>query len=48
LQVHQIELEMQVEELRQARDSEAAALEKYTDLYEFAPVGYVIHKNWKC
>jgi len=41
LQVHQIELEMQLEELRQARDDEAAALEKYTDLYEFAPVGYV-------
>ena len=41
LQVHQIELEMQVEELRRARDSEAAALERYTDLYEFAPVGYV-------
>jgi PAS domain S-box-containing protein len=41
LQVHQIELEMQNSELRQARDDEAAALEKYTDLYEFAPVGYV-------
>jgi PAS domain S-box-containing protein len=41
LQVHQIELEMQNSELRQARDNEAAALEKYTELYEFAPVGYV-------
>lgn len=41
LQVHQIELEMQLEELRQARDAEAAALKKYTDLYDFAPVGYV-------
>lgn len=40
LQVHRIELEMQVEELRQARDAEAAALRKYTDLYDFAPVGY--------
>lgn len=41
LQVHQIELEMQVEELRQARTDESEALEKYTNLYEFAPVGYV-------
>ena len=41
LQVHQIELEMQNSELRQARVDEAAALEKYTDLYELAPVGYV-------
>jgi signal transduction histidine kinase len=40
LQVHQIELEMQNEELRQARDEAEAALEKYTDLYDFAPVGY--------
>ena len=41
LQVHQVELEMQNSELRQARDDEAAARGKYTDLYEFAPVGYV-------
>jgi PAS domain S-box-containing protein len=40
LQVHQIELEMQNEELRHARDQMEAALEKYTDLYDFAPVGY--------
>jgi PAS domain S-box-containing protein len=40
LQVHQIELEMQNTELRQARDELEAALEKYTSLYEFAPVGY--------
>jgi signal transduction histidine kinase len=40
LQVHQIELEMQNEELRQAREEMEAALEKYTDLYDFAPVGY--------
>jgi PAS domain S-box-containing protein len=31
---------MQNEELRQARENEAEALEKYTDLYDFAPVGY--------
>ena len=41
LQVHQIELEMQNTELCQARDALATALEKYTDLYDFAPVGYV-------
>jgi PAS domain S-box-containing protein len=40
LQVHQVELEMQNEELRQARDEAEAALEKYTDLYDLAPVGY--------
>ncbi len=40
LQVHQIELEMQNAELRQARDELETALELYTDLYEFAPVGY--------
>lgn len=41
LQVHQVELEMQNTELRQARDAMEIALSKYTDLYDFAPVGYV-------
>lgn len=40
LQVHQIELEMQNAELQEARDRMQALLEKYTDLYDFAPVGY--------
>jgi signal transduction histidine kinase len=40
LEVHQLELEMQNAELRQARDEIETALEKYTDLYDFAPVGY--------
>jgi PAS domain S-box-containing protein len=40
LQVHQIELEMQNAELRQIRDELETALGKYTDLYDFAPVGY--------
>lgn len=40
LQVHQVELELQNEELRQARVAIEAALERYTDLYDFAPVGY--------
>src|SRR5580704_7250259 len=40
LQVHQIELEMQNAELRQARDELELALDNYTDLYDFAPSGY--------
>src|ERR1700677_217995 len=40
LEVHQIELEMQNAELHKARDELEAALENYTDLYDFAPVGY--------
>jgi hypothetical protein len=40
LQVHQIELEMQNEELRQANDTAEAAVKKYTMLYDFAPMGY--------
>jgi two-component system, cell cycle sensor histidine kinase and response regulator CckA len=40
LQVHQIELEMQNEELMQARAETEAGLERYSDLYDFAPVGY--------
>ncbi len=40
LQVHQIELQMQNEELLRARREVEAGLERYTDLYDFAPVGY--------
>lgn len=40
LQVHQIELEMQNAELIEARTQTEAALARYTDLYDFAPVGY--------
>ena len=40
LQVHQIELEMQNEEIMQARTEIEVSLEKYSDLYDFAPVGY--------
>jgi signal transduction histidine kinase len=40
LQVHQIELEMQNEELVQARAEAEEAYRQYTDLYDFAPVGY--------
>jgi PAS domain S-box-containing protein len=41
LQVHQIELEMQNEELRRAQAEIESALEKITDLYDFAPVAYL-------
>jgi len=40
LQVHQIELEMQNEELHQANETAEIALKKYTMLYDFAPMGY--------
>jgi len=40
LQIHQIELEMQNAELHRARFEVEAALDKYTELYDFAPVGY--------
>jgi PAS domain S-box-containing protein len=40
LQVHQIELEMQNDELQSARNEMESELEKYSDLYDFAPVGY--------
>jgi len=41
LEVHQIELEMQNAELSRARDDLERAMGKYSDLYDFAPVGYV-------
>lgn len=40
LQIHQIELEMQNEELRRMRAEVEKLLRQYTDLYDFAPVGY--------
>jgi PAS domain S-box-containing protein len=39
LQARQRELEMQNAQLQQTRQEIEAALEKYTDLYDFAPVG---------
>jgi PAS domain S-box-containing protein len=40
LEVHRVELELQNEELRRARDEAEGAFEKYSDLYDFAPIGY--------
>jgi diguanylate cyclase (GGDEF)-like protein/PAS domain S-box-containing protein len=40
LEVHQIELEIQNEELAQSRAEVEALLRQYADLYDFAPVGY--------
>ncbi|MBI5443396.1 MAG: PAS domain-containing protein [Deltaproteobacteria bacterium] len=41
LQVHQVELELQNAELERTRDEFEATLERYTDLYDFAAVGYL-------
>ncbi len=41
LETHQIELEMQNEELREAQRSLETSREKYTSLFNLAPVGYM-------
>jgi len=42
LQVHQIELEMQNEALRESRDTAEMALARAAELFDFAPVAYFI------
>ena len=41
LEVYQIELEMQVRELNESRSALEESHERYINLYDFAPVGYV-------
>lgn len=48
LQVYQIELEMQNRELQDARQELEASRNRYVDLYDFAPVGYVTLDDKGC
>lgn len=41
LHVHQLELEMQNNELRRAQEEIETSLERYVSLYDFAPIGYL-------
>jgi PAS domain S-box-containing protein len=45
LQAHQVEVKMQNEELRRIHQELKEAKDKYSDLYDFAPVGYFTLSN---
>jgi len=47
LEVHQIELEMQNDELQLAKEKAETNAEKYSNLYDFAPFGYFT-LDWDC
>jgi two-component system, LuxR family, sensor kinase FixL len=42
LHVHQLELELQLEDLQQAYQALESAQQRYTQLFDFAPVGYIV------
>jgi two-component system CheB/CheR fusion protein len=42
LEIHRVELELQNEALRAARDLAETALARYTEVFDFAPIGYAV------